>query len=152
MMPITSDAKQPQRLWASRNTGIVGNLERRNVVKRLNLCLAVAAVGAASVCGTAQATHVGVFIGGGVGVPYYYPVAPVPYYYAPYYPPVVAVPAPPPINYVEQGQSEQAPGADAGGAPSASWYYCDASRSYYPYVKDCPAGWRAVAPQPAPSN
>jgi hypothetical protein len=118
-------------------------------VKRLNLWLAVAALGAAGLCGTAQAAHVGVFIGGGVGVPYYYPVAPAPYYY-PYYPPVVAVPAPPPINYVEQPQ--QAPGADGGGAPNASWYYCDASRSYYPYVKDCPAGWRAVPPQAAPSN
>jgi hypothetical protein len=137
------------------STGIVGNLERRNVVKRLNLCLAVAALAAAGVCGTAQAAHVGVFIGGGVGVPYYYPVAPVPYYY-PYYPPVVAVPAPPPVDYVEQGQQQPGPGpgpgADTGGAPNASWYYCDASRSYYPYVKDCPAGWRAVAPQAAPSN
>jgi hypothetical protein len=125
--------------------------ERRIVVKRLNLCLAVAALGAAGACATAQAAHVGVFIGG--GVPYYYPVAPVPYYYPPVYPPVVVAPPPPPINYVEQGPSEPAPpGPDAGGQPNASWYYCDASRSYYPYVKDCPAGWRAVAPQGAPSN
>jgi restriction system protein len=27
-----------------------------------------------------------------------------------------------------------------------SWYYCDAAQAYYPYVKTCPTGWRAVAP------
>lgn len=46
---------------------------------------------------------------------------------------------PPPV-YVER--------ADAGApAQPQPWYYCDASGTYYPYVKECPGGWRAVAPQ-----
>jgi hypothetical protein len=75
---------------------------------------------------------------------------PGPYYYAPYYypPSVVAVPAAPQV-YVEQPQS---PGLAA--QPSAAyWYYCANPQGYYPYIKECPGGWRAVAPQPpGPSN
>jgi hypothetical protein len=135
-------AKEPEKLSSNQ----VG----RNVVKRLNpwLPLAAVAVAAACVCGPANAARVGVFVG--VGAPYYYPVAPVPYYYP--YPPVVAVPAPP-VDYVEQGQAQDAgPSADASGQPGGSWYYCEASRAYYPYVKDCPAGWHAVAPRPGNSQ
>lgn len=113
---------------------------------------AVAALACAS--GAAQAAHVGVFISG--GVPYYYPVAPVPYYYAPA--PVVVAPPPQAPDYVEQGQPQaqpqaqaQGPGADDG-QNADTWYYCDASKTYYPYVKQCSSGWRAVPAQPAPSN
>jgi hypothetical protein len=28
------------------------------------------------------------------------------------------------------------------------WYYCDATKGYYPYVKECPTGWQKVAPRP----
>jgi hypothetical protein len=28
------------------------------------------------------------------------------------------------------------------------WYYCDAAKGYYPYVPQCPSGWRAVLPTP----
>jgi hypothetical protein len=120
-------------------------------VKRVNFYLPLAAVALAAVCisGPANATHVVVGVGVGVplGGPYYYPyypVAPVPYYY----PPVVAAPAPP-VNYVEQGQPQGlGPSADASGPANGSWYYCEASRAYYPYVRECPAGWRPVAPQP----
>jgi hypothetical protein len=35
-------------------------------------------------------------------------------------------------------------------APPTSWYYCDHPRGYYPYVPQCPSGWRAVSPTPAP--
>jgi hypothetical protein len=111
-------------------------------VQSLRIFAALPVLAAAFACGSANAGgHVGVFIGG----PLYYPVAPVPYYYSPP-PPVVAVPAAPQA-YVEQGQP-------AGGSAQSSgyWYYCDASRAYYPYVKQCPGGWREVAPQPAPSN
>src|SRR5262249_44455029 len=53
-----------------------------------------------------------------------------PYYYQPY--PIVVVP-PAPTTYVEQGgPPPQAP---------SYWYYCAASRTYYPYVKECPGGW-----------
>ena len=70
--------------------------------------------------------------------PWYYP--PPRYYYPPYYPPVIVAPAPPPV-YIEQGSAESAPQTNY-------WYYCNASQSYYPYVKDCPEGWLKVAPQP----
>jgi hypothetical protein len=30
------------------------------------------------------------------------------------------------------------------------WYYCDASQAYYPYVPQCPGGWRRVLPTPLP--
>jgi hypothetical protein len=109
-------------------------------VKYLKICFTLAVLAAACASGSADAGHVRVFVG--VGVPFYYPVAPFPYYY----PPVVAVPVAP-VNYVEQGQPATGPGQ-----PSGSWYYCDASRSYYPYVKQCPGGWREVSPQPASSR
>lgn len=120
------------------------------VVRRSKLILgaAVAALGCAN--GAAYAAHVGVFISG--GVPYYYPVAPAPYYYAPA--PVVVAPPPQAPDYVEQGQPQgqaQGPGYDDG-QNADTWYYCDASKTYYPYVKQCSSGWRSVPAQPAPSN
>lgn len=75
--------------------------------------------------------------------PYTYPyVAPSPYYA----PPLVVVPSQP-QQYIEQAQ----PGAqsDQPGANSDTWYYCDKSGAYYPYVKTCPTGWREVPAQPA---
>lgn len=67
---------------------------------------------------------------------YYYPTPLYPYPYAYLWvPPSVAGPAL--------------------GSPSAPyWYYCDADAGYYPYVTQCPGGFRAVAPSdpnaPAP--
>jgi hypothetical protein len=65
---------------------------------------------------------------------------PPPYYY---YPPpaTVYVPAQP-TTYVEQNPP-------AVQEQSGWWYYCDASRGYYPYVKECPAGWQRVPPTPS---
>jgi hypothetical protein len=109
----------------------------------------------------------GVRFGISVGVPLYGPgYFPAPYYAYPYaypaytYPaPVYAYPAPaytypstvvvqsssPPV-YVEQSMARAAP------APSqtqADWYYCAASKSYYPYVNECPSGWQRVPAQPS---
>jgi hypothetical protein len=81
----------------------------------------------------------GVVIGGPFYPWGYYP----PYPYYPYPPAVVTVPVTPP-TYIEKG--------DAQAQPSGTWYYCAASRTYYPYVKECPAGWQRVAPQPAPGG
>jgi hypothetical protein len=76
----------------------------------------------------------GVFI----GAPGYWNA---PYYYPPYYPPLIAVPSSPP-TYIEQG------GAQPAQSQSNWWYYCADAKAYYPYVKECPAGWQQVAPQP----
>lgn len=109
----------------------------------------------------AQAAHVGVSIGVGVPFPgYYYPHA-YPYGYAPYGPyapyyppypygapvaPVVVQPAPVVVQpqsvpYVERGPVAQ-------GAPDDSWYFCEKDRAYYPYVKQCAAGWVRVPARP----
>jgi len=121
-------------------------------VKRLNILLGVAAAAMVCASGVAHAARVGVFIGGGG---YYYPWGPGPYYYP--YPPAVAVPVPVPAQpqeYVEQGQSGAAPAQAAAGQQGASWYYCDDSKTYYPYVKSCASGWRPVPAQQSqgPSN
>lgn len=61
------------------------------------------------------------------GVWYLYPT-PVYPYPDPYIPPaVVDEPAPP---------------------RESIWYYCESSRSYYPYASVCPEGWRTVPAQP----
>jgi hypothetical protein len=84
---------------------------------------------------------VGVVVGGPLwwGGPWYYP----PYYgYPPYYYPPAVVSGP--TQYVEQGGVES-----AGPAQHGYWYYCVESKTYYPYVKECPGGWQRVAPQPS---
>jgi hypothetical protein len=82
----------------------------------------------------------GVVIGGPFYPWGYYP----PYY--PYYPYPPAAPATPP-TYIEQGNTQAPPQQ-----PSGYWYYCADSKTYYPYVKECPAGWQRVTPQPAPGG
>jgi hypothetical protein len=114
---------------------------------KLLIGMAIAAAGILG-AGSAFAWHHGgprVVFGFNVG-PYWGPYwgPPYPYYYpAPvYYPPPVVV-APGPTQYVER--SDQPPQA-------GYWYYCETSRGYYPYVKDCPSGWKAVPPAPAPAQ
>jgi hypothetical protein len=104
------------------------------------LALGVALAGPAFAHGGGR-VHFGLYLGGPVGYPYYYPPA---YYPSPYYypPAVVVQPSSPPV-YVER--DDAAPES----APStAYWYYCAESKTYYPYVKHCPGGWQRVAPQP----
>jgi hypothetical protein len=94
---------------------------------------------------------IGVVIGpywgpGYYGSPFYYP----PYSPSlPYYPPVVVERVDPPV-YVEQRRilpevNEVLPALPQPGF----WYYCQAAQGYYPYVRECPAGWQKVAPQPS---
>jgi hypothetical protein len=71
------------------------------------------------------------------GYPYAYPYG-YPYAYA--YPPVVAAPS----TQLSLQPSSQAPVQP----PPVYWYYCDASQGYYPYVHQCPGGWRTVTPTP----
>jgi hypothetical protein len=74
-----------------------------------------------------------VFIGGSFLWPgYYYG----PGYYGPPYPyyyPATAAPAEPLMQ-------------------DPYWYYCEESRTYYPYVKECPGGWLPVVPNTAPPS
>jgi hypothetical protein len=102
--------------------------------------------------------HGSVRFGIGIGIPgpWYYP--PPVYYPYPYYPPAVVVPAPSsyvvpaPSSYVVPAPSsyvEQAPATSYSTHPAqTSYYYCAASKSYYPYVRDCPGGWEQVPAQP----
>jgi len=105
------------------------------------LLVAVVALGTLASGSALAHGHVrfGVFIGG----PAYWPGAYYSPYYSPYYyPRVVAVPAAPP-TYVEQGDERP-----AAAQTQSYWYYCAESKTYYPYVKQCPGGWQQVAPQP----
>ena len=119
---------------------------------KLLLGLALAAAGVlGAVPASAWGHHPRVFVGFNVGHywgpgwgPYWGPYWGAPYYPA-YYPvPVVVTPPAPPV-YVERSDQAQAPQA-------GYWYYCETSRGYYPYVKECPSGWRAVPPAPAPAQ
>lgn len=87
-----------------------------------------------------HSSGVDVLIGGPFwGPSWYYPM---PYYYYPeYYLPLVTEPSTPPV-YIERDESvEQS-------APTGLWYYCPDSKTYYPYVKECPGGWQTVPVQP----
>lgn len=92
--------------------------------------------------------HSTTFVGVGFGFAYpwsWYGYYPPPYYYPGYYhPQPVAYPAEP-VMYVEQA-------APAPAEPSGWWYYCEASRTYYPYVRECPSGWQRVPAVPPPPN
>jgi hypothetical protein len=116
------------------------------VLAVLAVVLLVSAVGPAAAGGR-------VFFGVGVGLPFWYPYAypypypypyayryPYPYAYPSYSPPVVVESTPP--VYVQR--EPQPP------APTQYWYYCQASQTYYPYVKECPGGWMQVVPQTTP--
>ena len=97
-------------------------------------CLAVLLI-TSVVPGTAWGrVHIGVVVPFG---PFWGPyVAPYPYAYPS--PPVVV--QSPPAVYV-QPAPQTAP----------AWYYCEHPQGYYPYVQQCPGGWRPVAPTPAPA-
>ena len=72
------------------------------------------------------------------------------YYGSPYYSPIVIEQAGPQV-YIEQNPVPIQPVPTAGPTPtlqSGYWYYCRASKGYYPYVKDCRVGWERVSPLP----
>lgn len=74
--------------------------------------------------------------------PSYYPYYSYPYYYPYSYAPVVTVPTSPP-EYIERSEpAEDSP-------PSGVWYYCPDSKTYYPYVMECPGGWQTVPAEPS---
>lgn len=83
------------------------------------------------------------------GVYYWYPRPLYPYpdpFVPPVYieqPPVVVAPAVP-----QQTPPPPPPPQAPAQAATGTWYYCDSAKSYYPYVADCPGGWRAVPATP----
>lgn len=80
------------------------------------------------------------------GLGYYAPG----YYGSPYYSPIVIEQAGPQV-YIEQNPLPIQPVPTAGPTPTLQtgyWYYCPASKGYYPYVKDCRMGWERVSPLP----
>lgn len=85
-----------------------------------------------------QGHHRSVFF---VGSSLFWPYWSYPYY--PYYAPsVVMVPSAPPV-YIEQGNPQ----------PTAlqqmnNWYHCATPEGYYPYIKQCQAGWEIVSATP----
>ena len=110
----------------------------------LILLLAGALVsGAASAHGRAR-IGIGFHFGAPLWSPWYWG-PPYPYHYYPA--PVYVTPAEPPV-YVERSDAQE-PSRPAERS-SDWWYYCEASRGYYPYVKTCPSGWQRVPPAPPP--
>ncbi len=84
-----------------------------------------------------------------LGFPFYAPgYYPWPYYAYPApvygYPPVAMGPSSPPV-YIEQGAAQEAP---AQSQAQGEWFFCAASKAYYPYVSECPGGWQRVPAQP----
>jgi hypothetical protein len=62
------------------------------------------------------------------------------------YPPtIVTVPTAPPI-YIQQAPEPPVVQQNQ----SNYWYYCESSKSYYPYVRECASGWQLVEPTPPP--
>lgn len=119
-----------------------------NSVRLFKWCLLLLAALCASSAWAGHRGHVrfGVVVGAPVFSPWYHPY---PYYYPPsyYYPPYapVVIERTPPV-YIEQ--STPTPVQPPQAAPTNYWYYCEASKGYYPYVNECPSGWQKVLPQP----
>jgi len=83
-----------------------------------------------------------------IGAPLHYGAwYPGPFWYYPPVAPLVIAPAAPPPVYVQREEPASAR-SDARTDAASWWYYCRDANAYYPYVKQCPAGWEKVAPQP----
>jgi hypothetical protein len=130
-------------------------MNARKLLAVLTLALAGAFVAQSAMAGGRARVSVGIGVGipvGGWGYGHYGygygwgPYYPYSYYYPSYYyaPPVVVQQQP--VYYVEQ--SNPAPQAAPSAPAPGYWYYCHDAGAYYPYVKECPAGWQRVAPQP----
>jgi hypothetical protein len=116
-------------------------------MKNNQLVCSLILLGGVSFSGVALANHGHRGHGGfelSIGVPFYAsPYYSYPYGYYP--PPAVVMPAQPQV-YIQQDNPPPAPQA------SNFWYHCNQPEGYYPYVKECPAGWQKVSPTPPGSN
>ncbi len=108
----------------------------------LALTLVFSAVADSALAHGRTRAHVGLYFGVPLGGWGWY--GPAYWYYPPYPTSVVVVPQQP-QTYI---QREDTPAAPASAHPQGYWYYCADAQAYYPYVKECPAGWQRVTPQP----
>jgi len=78
-----------------------------------------------------------------IASPWWYDPFPYPYYYGygPYYYPPAPYVYEQPMVYVEK-----TPPPEAAPAPTQYWYYCQSSKTYYPYVQTCATSWQRVIP------
>jgi len=83
-----------------------------------------------------------------VGGVWYFYTAPVYPYPDPYTPPVV-VQAPPVVQTPPPAVVAAPPAVAPAPEPAQVWYYCKAKKQYYPYVTECPTGWKTVPAQPS---
>jgi hypothetical protein len=76
--------------------------------------------------------------------PYSYPYSyPYTYGYGPYYyPPPVYIQEQPSVYVERQSPPPAAPQAQ----PEPYWYYCQDSKTYFPYVQTCATPWQRVVP------
>ena len=77
----------------------------------------------------------------GFGYPYA-PFSPFVPFATPIYPAPIMQVTPPPIIIQETPMYIQPAQA------ASNWYFCQSSNTYYPYVKECPEGWKSVPSQP----
>ncbi len=112
----------------------------RTALLAISLFVAALAAADADAHGPRGRVHLGIHL----GAPWYYPFWYHPWYPAPYYSESVVVQRSEPPVYVERDEPAS--------APQGWWYYCEQSKSYYPYVKSCPSGWQKVAPTPRPEG
>ena len=125
---------------------------RRSFWQRGLVCGTLAALVLCGMMGTAAQARV--FIGFGLGVPFYYPYAyPPPAYYPPYYAPPPAVYAPPGGYAPPDGQFSYTPPAGgqslappSGYAPGAYAQSCQAGSYVCPLVQDTPPGGQCSCP------
>ncbi|MFM9886116.1 MAG: hypothetical protein ACKVQT_24075 [Burkholderiales bacterium] len=77
------------------------------------------------------------------------------HYYGPsfYYPPAYYYGAPAIVEsapvFVERGVNESSATSAESAQPAPDWFYCADPAGYYPYVNQCPGGWRRVPAQPS---
>ena len=84
------------------------------------------------------------------GSPYYgYPYA---YPYGYYPPPVVVMPQQQPQVYIQQDNPPPPPQESQAPQEGNYGYHCNQPEGYYPYVKECAAGWQKVSPTPPGAN
>lgn len=88
--------------------------------------------------------------------PYYYAndtyYAATPNGYVVVTPPAVPVSETPPQGYIS-APPPPVPGTQTAASPAPGyWYYCESSKTYYPYVNECREEWRQVPASPPPTG